>query len=215
MFIPTNPKLTRFVKVLVDLIFWLLVGACAFLVLWSALAPLLIEVIGIPITASVPVAIGVGEEPQFDVVLAGSEAKGIGAAFVDQAQGTLRLETTNWRYLLISNLAKLLTAVGLAYAFYLLRSILQTTIAGDPFSLQNGQRVRRLGYTVLLIALLRAAAEYFAADVILTQLAVTAPPLSTPSPFNSEVILVSLLILVLAQVWGYGLELERDRALTV
>jgi hypothetical protein len=215
MFTPQNPKLSRFVKFVVDLIFWLLVGAGIFLVLWIVLTPLLVYAVDIPITASVPVAIGLGDEPQFGIEVVGSNAKGIRNAFVDQAQGTLRLETTNWRYILTSNLAKLITAIGLAYTFYLLRAILRSIIEGDPFSPENCSRVRRVGYLVLLVALLRATVEYFAANEILNQLAVTNPPLSTPSPFNAEILLVSLLILVLAQVWSYGLELEHDRALTV
>jgi hypothetical protein len=215
MFTPLNPKLTRFVKFVVDLIFWLLVGAGVILVLWIALTPLLLNTTDILISASVPVAIGLGDEPQLGVEVAGSAAKGIQNAFVDQAQGTLRLETTNWHYILTSNLAKLLTAIGLAYTFHLLRAILRSTLNGDPFSPDNCTRVRRVGYLVLLVTLFRAVVEYLAADIILNQLAVTTPPLSTPSPFNAEVILVSLLILVLAQIWSYGLELERDRALTV
>lgn len=215
MFTPQNPKLTHFAKFFVDLVFWLLFGASVFLVIWIALSPLLLTTIDIAITASVPVAIGSGEEPRSDVDIAGSTAKGIRAAFVDEAQGTLRLETTNWRYVLTSNLAKLITAIGLTYLFYLLRSILRTTIEGDPFSAENCTRVRRVGYLVLLVALLSAAVNYIAAYNILGQLMVTNPGLSTPSPFNAEVILASLLILVLAQVWSYGLELERDRALTV
>lgn len=35
------------------------------------------------------------------------------------------------------------------------------------------------------------------------------------SLFNIEFILVSLLILLLAQVWSYGLELKRDQELTI
>ena len=215
MFSPSNPKLIRSVKFLVDLLFWLLVGAGLFLVLWSALAPWLLKTENIVLSASVPVAIGLGDEPRIGVEVAGSAAKGINAAYVEQAQGTLRLEMTTWYYILISNLAKLITAVGLAYVFHLLGAILKSTLDGDPFSPENCTLVRRVGIWVLVVALLRAAVDYFAASAILNWLAITSPPLSPPSPFNAEVILFSLLILVLAQVWGYGLELERDRALTI
>ena len=210
-----NLKLTRFVKILLDIIFWLLVLVCAFLVLWIALSPLVLNVIDVPITASVPVAIGVGDEPQFEVKVAGAEAKGVQAAYVEEAQGTLRLETTDWVIILVSNLAKLLTAIGLTYVVYLLRSVLQAILQGDPFTTENTVRIRRIGYMVLLVGFLKAAVEYFAAREILNQLMVVDPPLSLPSPFEAEVILASLLILVLAQVWSYGLDLEREKALTI
>ena len=51
--------------------------------------------------------------------------------------------------------------------------------------------------------------------MILNQLPTAQPALSLPSPFRAEIILTSLLILILAQVWSYGLELERDQALTI
>jgi len=210
-----NLKLTRFVKILLDVIFGLLVFVCVFLVLWIALSPLVLNVIDVPITASVPVAIGAGDEPQFEVEVAGAEAKGIRAAFVEGAQGTLRLETTDWSIILISNLSKLLVAIGLAYVVYLLRSVLQTILKGDPFAPENTVLIRRIGYLVLLVGFLKALVEYFAARVILNQLTIVVPTLSLPSPFEAEIILASLLILVLAQVWSYGLDLEREKALTI
>jgi hypothetical protein len=72
-----------------------------------------------------------------------------------------------------------------------------------------------MGLAVLFVRFLRPTVEYFAARAILNQLTIVEPPLSLPSPFQSEVILASLLILILAQVWSYGLEIERDRSLTI
>lgn len=210
-----NQRLIRITKVVVDVIYYLLVGAGIVLALWIVISPLILMAADIPITASVQVAIGAGPEPQFSVEVAGSAAKGISAAFVDEAQGTLRLETTNWTFIAISNLAKLLTAIGLAYVFYLLRAILQAIMQGDPFMQDNVARMRRMGLAVLFVGFLRPTVEYLAAKEILNQLTIVEPPLSLSSPFQSEVILVSLLILILAQVWSYGLAIERDRALTI
>jgi hypothetical protein len=210
-----NPRIIRIVKVILDILFGLLVIVSVFLLLWMALSPFILSVTGIAIMSSVPVAIGSGTEPRIEVEVAGAEAKGIQAAYVDETQGTLRLETTDWYLIFISNLAKLLTAVGLAYLIYLLRSVIKAIQQGDVFTKTNVVRIRRLGYLVLVVAFLKALFEYVAAYAILKQVALVKPPLSLPSPFESEVILASLLILVVAQVWSYGLELERERALTV
>jgi len=211
----SNPKLTRFTKFVVDLLYYLLAGAALVLALWILISPLVSLGTDILITASVPVAIGEGSEPKFDVEVVGSAAKGIQNAFLDESQGTLRLETTNWRFTVASNLAKLLTAIGLAYVFYLLRSILQGIMRGEPFGQDNVLRLRKMGWAVLAVGFLRPTVEYLAAKYILDQLVLTKPPLSLPSPFKSEVILASLLIFILVQVWSYGLELERERALTI
>lgn len=211
---PQNLKLTRAVKTLLDLIFGLLVIASVFLILWIAASPVITRVSDIVITASVPVAIGSGDEP-IEVEVAGSAAEGIQAAFVDDAQGTLKLETTNLSFIIVSNLAKHLTAIGLAYVVYLLRSVLEAILQGNTFAPENAVLIRRMGYMVLLVGFLRPTVEYLSARVILNQLTIVQPVLSLPSLFNVEVILASLLILVLAQVWSYGLELERDQMLTV
>jgi hypothetical protein len=210
-----NPKLIRTVKIILDLIYGLLIGVCIFLIMWMAISPFLAKSGDIVISASVPVAIGSGDEPRFDILLPGAAAKGIHSAFVEEAQGTLRLETTSWSFIAISNVAKLLTAGGLAWVFYLLRLVLLAIQKGETFTPQNAEHIRKIGYLVLLIGFLRPAVEYFAAQEVLRQLVVVEPALSLPSPFKAEVILGSLLILVLAQVWSYGIELERDQALTI
>jgi hypothetical protein len=210
-----DQRLIRFTKVLVDVIYFLLLGASVFLVVWILVGPIIGTLLDIPITASILVAIGAGSEPQIPVDIAGSSTQGISGAFVDEAQGILRLETTNWIFPATSNLAKLLTAVGLTYVFYQLGAILHAIKSGEPFGRGNVTRMRRMGWAVFVVGFLRPAVEYFAARIILNQLAIADPPLSTPSPFQSDVILASLLILILAQVWSYGLEIERDRALTI
>jgi len=166
-------------------------------------------------TASVPVSIGSGDEPRFEVDVAGSGAERIRTAFVEEAQGTFRLETSNWYHILVSNLAKLITAIGLAYVFYLLRNVLRAIMQGELFTSENAVMIRRIGYSILVVALLSATVEYIAANEILNQLTIVEPALSLPSPFEAEVILASLLILVLAQVWSYGLDLVQDQSLTI
>ena len=171
-----NMKMIQFVKTLIDVIYGLLIFASVSLVILILLTPILLKTSDLVLTASVPVAIGTGDSPQFDVQVAGAMTKGIRAAFVDDTQGTLRLETSNPSFVIVSYSAKLLTVIGLDYIFYLLRTVLQA---------------------------------------ILNQLTFIEPALSLPKPFKVEVILASLLILILAQVWSYGLELEREQALTI
>ena len=210
----TNPKLTRIVKTILDIIFGFLVFSCIALLLLIVLSPLILMGADIPLTASVPVGIGSPGEQQFDVQITNSADIGIRNAFVNQAQGVLRLESLNWKYIFYSYSSDLIIALVLAYSFYLLRSVLHDIMQGDPFSQKNTLRIRRIGYLVLLLGFVRPAIEYIAAKQILRELVVQ-PSLSVPALFNVEFILVSLLILLLGQVWSYGLELQRDQELTI
>jgi hypothetical protein len=209
-----NLRLARFLKTVLDICFGALVIACIGLVLWIALSPVVLSAFDIRGTASIPVLIGSGEEPTLEVVVNNSAKSKIQASYIADAKGLLRLETRNLLFLFTANAAKLLVGVFLAYIFNLLRSILQNIIDGDPFSPNNVQRLRRLGYAILIICFLRPSVEYIAANEILNQLK-TKPILNPGSTFRVETLLTSLLIILLAYIWNYALELERDRALTV
>ena len=210
-----NLRLARFLKTLLDIIYGTLVFASVGLMLWTALSPIILSQMNITGTASVPVLIGAGEEPQLEVLFTNPSKQSIHASFIDDAEGMLRLETSSFLLILIANAAKLFVAIGLVYVFSLLRGILQNILDGDPFSSENGRRIRRLGYTVLVLGILRPTVEYISATEILNRLQMSTPTLQPGPTYNSESILTSLLILLLAYIWNYGLELERDKALTV
>jgi hypothetical protein len=210
----TDLRLARFLKVLLDILYGGLVIGCGLLVLWILLYPALSKN-GLFGTASVEVGIGSGSEPQLGVSLSNSPKVVIRDALVEGASGTLRFETNSWILVIISNTAKLIMAIGLTYFFYLLRSVMKDIIDGNPFGQENSLRIRRMGYLVLILGFMFPTIEYIAANEILNQLPVLSPALIPPSPFRAEIILASLLILILAQVWSYGLALERDQALTI
>lgn len=209
-----NPKLPRFVKSLLDFLYGLLIFACIVLVLAIVLSPLIMKGNNIVFSASAPVGLGSGEDHRFEVQIADAGAKGIRAASESEAQGVLRLETDNWFYIFFGYFRQLLIFLGLVYIFHLLRAVLQNILQGNPFSPENNVRIRRLGHIVLLLAFLIPIIEYIAANEILRGLRIEST-LGPPSLFNAGYILTSLLILVLAQVWSYGLELKRDQELTI
>ena len=175
-----NPKLPRLVKTVVDIIFGLLIFASIALALLIVLSPLILKGVNIPLTASVPVGIGSPQDQGFDVHIANAASEGIQNAFVDQAQGILRLETFNWNAIFFSYFGRLLIALGLTYIFYLLRAGLQDILQGDPISADNVPRIRRIGGMVLLLGFLRPIVEYIATREILRELEIK-PSLSLPA----------------------------------
>ena len=211
-----NEKLLSVLKGVINIIYGGLVIVSIFLVLVMAFSPLFLKENVHYLTASVPVSIGSSPtDQQFDVQVSGTHAKQISSAFVNEAQGVLNLETTNWYFLFVSYASKLVTAIGLAYAFYLLREVLASIAKDEIFTAENSQKLRRLGNVVLLLGFIRPSVESMAANEILRRLTDVSPAISMPSPFKIEVIFASLLILILAQVWAYGLELKQEQDLTI
>lgn len=208
-------RLARYIKILLDVVYGALIFACIGLVLWIIFSPLFVSRMDILGTASVPVLIGSGESQQLEVTFTKSKDDAVQAAFVADAEGTLYLETRSLLLIFIANAAKLVVAIGLAYVFYLLRGVLQNILDGEPFASENAQRIRRLGYAILLLGLLRPLIEHITAREILNQIEISAPILNPGPSFNGEMIFISVLVLLLAYIWSYGLELEQDKALTV
>jgi hypothetical protein len=116
--------------------------------------------------------------------------------------------------IIVTNAAKLVIAIGLLYLIYLLREVVKTIRAGEPFSAKSSRLIHRFGFVTLAMGIVVPLVEFIATSVVLNRLAPTMPELYPGSTFDSKVILATLFILLLAQVWSYGLELEHDRALT-
>ncbi|MCK4801566.1 MAG: hypothetical protein KAS84_06220 [Anaerolineales bacterium] len=208
--------LPRVIKVLLDIIYGLLIFVLVGLAVWMVISPILVNRVGTLGTASVPVTLGTGDLARMEVTFQGSPSVGINDAFVEEANGILRLETNSPLLILIANGAKLIVAVGLAYIFYLLRKVMQTILDGEPFAANNVVLIRRLGYTVLLVGFGGSLLEGLATMEILNRLPATVPHLQAATTFDPRLILANtLFIFLLAQIWGYGMELERDKALTI
>lgn len=212
---PKNLKLARFLKSVLDVIFGGLILVSVFLVIWILGFGLIARQPDTLGTASIPVILGSDEEGQVTVTMSGSPIDSIHATFLDNTEGTLRLETNSSLLMGIANAAKLILAIGLAYIAYMLREIVKSIRDGDPFLAENTSRIRRLGYTVLVLGFLGPGVEYLAATEILNRLPPTIPVLNPGPRFDIGIILVALFILLLAHIWSYGLELEHDRALTI
>lgn len=82
-------------KVVLDIVYSLLVGGSVILVILILVTMLRPAVSDLPLTASVPVGIGLGNGSSLPVEIGDAAAQGIRTAFVDETEGILRLETTS------------------------------------------------------------------------------------------------------------------------
>ncbi len=210
-----NMQLVRFLKGLMDFLYGAMIIAIVALILGLSLLPVLSSNFGFLSAASIQVRIGSGSDPQLEVRMLELPEDNVASIYLEDGEGTLFIETTSMYLIVIANAAKLVFALGLLYVFSLLRKIMQSIEAGDPFNAATGQRIRRLGYAVLAVSFIGPGAESMAAAEILKRLSTTTPELLAGPTYNAEIILASLLILLLSHVWSYGLDLERERALTV
>ena len=208
-------QLVRVIKVLLNVLIGLAIFAGVGLLLWTAASPIVLSRGDAFGTVTVPVRIGSGGEPQFDVAFNSPPPSQIHAVFVEEAEGTLTVTTTNAWMVVIANAAKIIVLTGLAYIIYLLRAVVRAIEEGHPFSEENANNLRLIGYMVLVMSVLSPVVQYLVARQVVRQLPPAVPALQAGPSFEAGVLLVAMFILLLARLWGYAIELERDRELTV
>jgi hypothetical protein len=209
-------RLPKIIKVVLDVIYGMLIFTVAALVIWIAISPILVNRTDTLGTVSIPVSLGIGDLPKMEVSLQKESEFSINNLYVENARGILRLETTNPLLIIIANSSKLLIAIGLAYIVHQLRKIVKSVLVGSPFSGENIKAFRNLGYAVLVVGFGSGIVEGLAAWEILRLLPPTIPFFQAKATFDSRLVLgTALFIFLLVQIWIYGLELEREQALTI
>jgi hypothetical protein len=212
----TNSRLTRTVRVYLDLVLALSLIGCTVLALWLLISPLAMAGGRTEADASIPVAIGSGSvRPVIPIESIAPGEESIHSPKIVSARGELRFHTSSWGLQFACNLGYLIAALVAMSVIYLIRGVLQEVAKGDPFGPKNAKRIRAIGFLFLLIGILGPIAEYVAARMVLARIPTADPVLSAPLYFKSETVLAGLLILILSQVWVYGSDLAREQALTI
>ena len=109
-------------------------------------------------------------------------------------------------------------AIGLANAFFsliLLRRIFATMTVGTPFISKNVTRIRWLGFITIGAGIATELAEVGLGLMVLNNVSSTGLDLDYSFDLNLAIILVGLVILSLAEVFRYGVNLKSDSDLTV
>jgi hypothetical protein len=208
-------KWVRVTKLLLDVIFFLGCAGAVGIALWLAVSPLVMRD-GRAGDATIPVAVGEGlVYPTIDVVLDRAAASTVQRAVLVNARGELRIQTTDWSLQFLPNVGMLL-ALGVAlFIVHLLRLMLRTVSAGEPFAEANARRLRTIGFLLLVVGIVGPVLEYLVSSACLSRIPVSGLAVTAPLDARTDVILGGLLLLVLSAVFARGAELERDRSLTI
>ena len=212
----TDHRLARAVRVWLDLAFALGLVACAGLAIWLLISPFVMAHSKTGMDAAIPVAIGSRSVRPVIPVEATAEQEGtIHSLQIVDARGELRFITSRWELQFACNLAYLAGALIVMVVIHLIRSVLREVARGTPFGSDSAKRIRAIGLLFVLLAILRAIAEYVTARLVLARISVVDLALSPPLSLNFDTVLAGLLIVVFSQVWIYGAELAHEQSLTI
>jgi Protein of unknown function (DUF2975). len=114
------------------------------------------------------------------------------------------------------------TAATLAVLFALglwvlghLRAVFRTLRQGRPFVPANATRIRWIGYAVILAEVVRTAVVFVANSYAMTHFAAAGLRFDARPDFHLLAVVHGLIILVIAEVFRAGTQLDEDQSLTV
>lgn len=211
---PDRRKLARGLKILLDVVFYLILLVGVFLV------------VSLPVSISsgyrggwdliVPVGIGEGSlSPRLALEIAPHPQALFEVARIRDGNGDLHLFHHNLPLHLLNSAVLMLFLAVFLWAISLLRRILATTAGGLPFEPSNPRRLNLLGWIIIAASVLRSVLHYLASRWVLTQVDIVSTPISPVIQSNKEWLVCGLLVLVLAAIWKQAVQMAEEQALTV
>jgi len=208
-------RATRIAKVGSDVLWWVGLLAAAVLTLMFLLSPVLVRS-GLNQVA-VQVTVENAGMPRTQPVSSTDTARA-SQVVIQERDTTRHLEfrTTDWRTFLMVNWVLLVPIPFGLLGIHYLRSFLADVLASAVFTRTNAARLSRLGWLVIALAVVAPPLQYWRSWIVLKRLDLDIATLSPASPdWIDGSAMFGVLLLVLASVWRYGVELQQDRDLTV
>ncbi len=139
---------------------------------------------------------------------------------IPQADGIVSFATNDLRLQLLATFGMILTSTVVLFVLFQLRKIVRRVREGKPFMSENLNRIRKINIAIFAYALLNGFYEFITSSVVQTEFyaQIYLPNvniLPTWEFFNSNLILLVLIILVIEQSFRIGLNLQEEKDLTI
>jgi len=199
-------RVTRVAKVVVDVAWWVTIAGAVFLAGTVLLWPLVGDA-GTQTLLRVRVSI---PDEAAEGLLPGAAA----GVRLENVRGLLELRARDWWEALLGILVVLPGVAAVLLGLRLLRSFLRDVLSAEVFTQANARRLSRLGWLLLAAGVAVPVLRFGFAQFIVRRAGLSGASLRVElDTFN--LLIPGLLVLVVAAAWRYGVELQRDRDLTV
>jgi Protein of unknown function (DUF2975) len=163
------------------------------------------------VTMAIPVSVRVDDR----ALRVSAPALRIEQAQLSDLQGTLRFPP-RWGAFFVANLVLAICWLGLAlWVLGLLRSLIGALRAGLPFVAENANRVRLIGWAVIIGEIVRVSVVYFENRYAMTHFAAQGLQFTARPDLSVFAIVYGLVILALGEVFRAGTRLDEDQSLTI
>jgi len=131
--------------------------------------------------------------------------------------GEMIFQTGNWRLQILLFLGSIIPLILYLGILYLIRQFLVDAMQGMPFAIDNARRLKWIGWLLLGIGIVKPLLNYLTGHWILSAVTVQGPVLSPwiSLGFTGTCVLAACFSLILSVIFRHGIELEKERSLTV
>lgn len=208
-------RATRIAKVLIDIVWWLTLAANIVVAAFLVVGPILMKTRDAAPVLKTEVSLEHGRVLEA-LPLESPDTLVAAHPLLDHGGASLEFHTRKVGLWFFTTLLAVPAALALLVGVGLLRAVLRDVRTGEVFTADNARRVGWIGWLLVFGGFLGPILSNVRTHVILRSAQLTGMTLATADRHGQwGLVLPGLLVLVLAAAWRHGVELQRDRDLTV
>jgi len=148
--------------------------------------------------------------------LAGVEFTGLRIPEIS-GKTSVSLDTSNLFAFYLFASSQLLSAIMVLYGVIQLRAIILSLRSGLSFTLENSQRIKKIGYVILLWNLVNPLFQYYAWGSVIKEVSFSTKGIQLYPAFeaNAGGILLAMLLIILSGILREAAELNKEHELTI
>lgn len=210
MSLSNNKRILAVTDIILRLVWYLSVAGTAFYVVFMLAGP---------IFGFIDNSLGLKTPVYFSVIEEGTvtfDSDQIVPVKIKRAKGLIRIEKPVPQALVLPFFIMTLGIACLGmWVFYSLRKIIQSVKDGNPFSVNNGKRLRIIAFSMMGIEIIGAFAGLIKMLYILPRLDFESVKIHSIIHISPHVIIAGLVILVIAEAFRIGAEMKDEQELTI
>ena len=130
-------------------------------------------------------------------------------------EGRLHIENFDQNFIYMRIFAAFIDSFLYLLILFYIRKIFTNLTANQYFIAENGVLIRKIGFTIIALAILPAILHYLTDTMVANSIQIEGVILKNEFDLDLQTILLGILIFVISSVFLRGIELKKDQELTI
>ena len=134
---------------------------------------------------------------------------------INEVKALVSLPVAERAILFYDHALELIRFLIVAATFYFARQIVGSLRQGSPFTFANARRIRALAILIVAGMIFKLLAYYVLSFLVADQLHTLNLSLDVSSAHNSALLIITIVLAILSEVFRHGVRMQEEQALTV